>query len=194
MEYRMEELLPVVKWLSEKYTGKASTSITYEKAEQLMGAALYCIREERMWEREKGEGIALLENRPVMEVYSKGYERVIQKVYRTKEVYEALLEIFDAYGCRCYYDTVVKGIPEFFIHYDPRFAPGDHILTLDYPVEGLPAGLCGVDLIYEYVKAILYEQKALGTIPRREVIEGLKDYHWNYEQLFINLYSVLRKE
>lgn len=43
MEYTMEELVPVVGKLAEKYTAYESTSITYEKAEQLMGAVLYCI-------------------------------------------------------------------------------------------------------------------------------------------------------
>lgn len=36
--YSMEELLPVVAWLTRKYTSNESTSITYEKARQLMGA------------------------------------------------------------------------------------------------------------------------------------------------------------
>ena len=37
----MEELVPIVGKLAEKYTSHESTSITYEKAEQLMGAVLY---------------------------------------------------------------------------------------------------------------------------------------------------------
>ena len=42
MDYEMEELVPIVGKLAEKYTANESTSITYEKAEQLMGAVLYC--------------------------------------------------------------------------------------------------------------------------------------------------------
>ena len=45
MDYTMEELIPIVGELAEKYTAKESTSITYEKAEQLMGAVLYAIHE-----------------------------------------------------------------------------------------------------------------------------------------------------
>ena len=40
MDYKMEELLPVVSELAQKYTGYESTSITYEKAQMLMGAVL----------------------------------------------------------------------------------------------------------------------------------------------------------
>lgn len=45
MEYEIEELVPIVATLAEKYTSKESSSITYEKAQQLMEAVLYCIRE-----------------------------------------------------------------------------------------------------------------------------------------------------
>ena len=41
MNYEMEELVPIVGKLAEKYTSRESTSIPYEKAEQLMGAVLY---------------------------------------------------------------------------------------------------------------------------------------------------------
>ena len=45
MDYKMEELIPVVSRLAEKYTAFEDSSVTYEKAEQLMEAVLYCIRE-----------------------------------------------------------------------------------------------------------------------------------------------------
>ncbi len=47
--YTMEELVPIVGKLAEKYTAYESTSITYEKAEQLMEAALYLFGTEISW-------------------------------------------------------------------------------------------------------------------------------------------------
>ena len=41
MDYEMEELLPIVATLAEKYTGGESSSISYEKAGQLMEAVMY---------------------------------------------------------------------------------------------------------------------------------------------------------
>ena len=43
--YDMNELLPVVARLTKRYTGIESSSVSYEKANQLMGAVIYCIRE-----------------------------------------------------------------------------------------------------------------------------------------------------
>ena len=45
MKYEIEELVPIVAKLAEGYTSKESTSITYDKAQQLMGAVLYSIHE-----------------------------------------------------------------------------------------------------------------------------------------------------
>ena len=43
MHNEMEELLPVVAKLAERYTSKESSSVSYKTAEQLMGAVVYCI-------------------------------------------------------------------------------------------------------------------------------------------------------
>ena len=45
MDYQMEELIPVVSELAQKYAGYESTSITYEKAQSLMEAVLFCLNE-----------------------------------------------------------------------------------------------------------------------------------------------------
>ncbi|MFT4006898.1 MAG: DUF6179 domain-containing protein, partial [Lacrimispora sp.] len=63
MNIEMEELIPVVAELADKYTGKESTSITYDKANQLMGAVLYCIQEYEI-QGAGGREIFSPENRP----------------------------------------------------------------------------------------------------------------------------------
>lgn len=45
MNYEMEELLPIVAKLAERYTSKESTSVSYECAQRLMDAVLYCINQ-----------------------------------------------------------------------------------------------------------------------------------------------------
>ena len=84
---------------------------------------------------------------------------------------------FEDYGCLNYRETIIKGLPVFFMKYDARFRPQDHILTLDYPdlVPGEP--LSGVDRIYS---CLLYtsergvssgasgRQSLLGTAAERD--------------------------
>ncbi len=58
IEERMEELLPLMEELTKKYTSGESTSVTYEKAQELMEAVLYCI-----WEygQEQNAGFCLVQ-------------------------------------------------------------------------------------------------------------------------------------
>ena len=43
MEYKMEELVPIVESLARKYTAGDSTSVKYETAQMLMEGVLYCL-------------------------------------------------------------------------------------------------------------------------------------------------------
>ena len=70
MNYKMEELAQIVAGLAEKYTAKESTSITYERAEQFMGAVLYCIRE--VWQQ-KENSIISREGMSALQAYETGF-------------------------------------------------------------------------------------------------------------------------
>ena len=48
---------------------------------------------------------------------------VLEKTARAKKVYDQIIANFRSFGNRCYEDTVIKGMPEFFVHYDARFRP-----------------------------------------------------------------------
>lgn len=129
--YDMEELLPIVGKLAEKYTGIDSTSITYEKAEQLMEAVLYCIREA---EDEKPYSLATGERVSAQEMYRFGKAAVERKVQEALGLYHEILPEFSSYGNLCLKETFLNGLPEFFRWYDIEFDPQNTILTLDYSV------------------------------------------------------------
>lgn len=189
-DYSMEELLPVVAKLSERYTSKESTSITYDKARQLMEAVIYCIEERRQQENLDDIPILKEENNAELE-YDLGYHLVIKKVYQVKERYEKLLGEFQAYGNVCLSDTFLRGIPGFFRQYDARFEPQNHILTMDYPTLIDPTRQCGVDAIDSYLRYIEIEQNFLNGFPKEYVQSVLLSYHVDYEQLIINLSSIV---
>ncbi len=185
----MEELLPLIGELAEKYTGKESTSITYEKARQLMGAILYCIRE---YEAGLEEGLISTENRvEAKTAYLLGYKKVLEKVKEAQILYNRIIGDFNSYKNRCCYDTVAKGLPSFFLYYDPRFAPQDHLLTLDYPVLRPMDSLQGIDAIYAYVKSIGLEQTFFEKIPDEYIFHVLKVYSADYKGLLINMASIV---
>lgn len=191
MSFETEELMPIVAELADKYTGKESTSITYEKARQLMEAVLYCIHEYE-GDGEKGQELLSMDGKSVAKrAYSLGYEAVLKKVKETQILYNEIIPDFKYYENRCYFDTFAKGISSFFLYYDPRFQPQNHILTLDYPVLYPVYTLQGIDAISAFVKCVSLEQVFLGKLPDEYVLHVLRAYSPDQGELIINLAGIV---
>ncbi len=184
MNYSMEDLIPVAGSLIKKYGGYEHSSVTYEKAEQLMGAVIYCINE---YEAENDNSFLPEVRVSAFDAYHAGYECAMRKAKKAVALYNQTAAIFHSYRLRCLSDTFRKGMPEFFRHYDLRFHPQDTILTLDYPVLENLQDRDGIDRIYEYLRCICLEQKFLMRISCDEVTGCLREYHDHYEGLFENV-------
>lgn len=74
MKYELAELLPIVESLSRKYTRNESTSISYETAQQLMEAVLYCIQEMKSAPADLPAAVL-----SPADAYAFGYEAVLKK-------------------------------------------------------------------------------------------------------------------
>lgn len=186
MNFELKELLPIIEKLSEKFTSKESTSITYERARILMEAVLYCIHQ-----CEDGSQLYYEKGLSAKDAYQIGYERVRSKVKETKEIYHALIKEFCAYGNENYYDTVTKAIPGFFIYYDALFEPQNTIITMDYPTLIPIVDQEGIDAIERYVTYITYEQKFLNALPFEYVSGILYRFDTSYRTQFNNICSII---
>ena len=184
MDYKVEELLPLVTRLTEKYTSKESTSVPYETARQLMEAVIYCIEENNNGE----EALDMPEaKRPAAKLmYERGFEILTGKVHETKAIYDDIIQNFESYRLENYDETIRKGMPAFFLRYDAKFNPQDHLLTLDYPLlKGKPR-LRGIDLIQEYLKGIQKEKAFLDCFNRAAIIRILERTVPEYEELYLD--------
>lgn len=188
MDYEMEELVPIVGKLAEKYTSHESTSITYEKAEQLMGAVLYCIHE--LWES-SGNAPSLNKKLSAQRAYEMGAAYVREKTGKALDLYNRILPEFCHYENKCLYDTFAKGIPEFFKWYDIQFEPQNTILTLDYPLLKDISEYTGIDKIFEFIKSIGLEQKFLKLFPAGYVINILSKDNRNWQESMDNICEIV---
>lgn len=188
MDYEMEELVPIVGKLAEKYTSHESTSITYEKAEQLMGAVVYCIHE--LWES-SGNAPSLNKKLSAQRAYEMGAAYVREKTGKALDLYNRILPEFCHYENKCLYDTFVKGIPEFFKWYDIQFEPQNTILTLDYPLLKDISEYTGIDKIFEFIKSIGLEQKFLKLFPAGYVINILSKDNRNWQESMDNICEIV---
>ena len=186
MKYEMEELLPIVAALAEQYTSKESTSVSYEQANRLMEAVLYCIDQ-------CSEVGQLASNRGLTarEAYEWGYEFVVQKVKRTQEIYNGMIIDFCAYGNDNYRKTVERAIPGFFQYYDAKFAPRETIITMDYPTICPITDETGINAVAKYVEYIFYEQKFLRALPQEYVCDILFRFQTDYGKQFYNICSIV---
>lgn len=190
-QYSMEELLPVVAELAERWMGNEHTSVTYERAQSFMEAVLYCLNEYSLcYEAQKLP--ACPNRRPSAgEAYRIGRQLVQRKTEALREMYNDLMVSFRDYGMECLYSTVIRGIPEFFKWYDVSYAPQETLLTLDYPILLDIRKLSGVDAVYAYVQCICLEQKFLGAFREETVRRALRSYHPDYGELIENICSIV---
>ena len=188
MKYEMEDLVPIVAKLAEGYTSKESTSITYERAQHLMEAVLYCIHE-----AERAEQFSLVQKDELSpkRMYAIGVKRVEDKTKETLDLYNGIMAHFSSYENQCLYDTVVKGLPEFFKWYDCKYDPQNTILTLDYPILMDISEHTGIDKIYDFLLCIQLEKKFLNKFPPEYVMEILSKYDKQYKLIIENLCEIV---
>ncbi|MGL5437310.1 MAG: DUF6179 domain-containing protein [Lachnospiraceae bacterium] len=192
MNRSMEELIPLVAELTDKYTSKESSSIPYSTAQQLMGAVLYCIRAFESAGSEEQINLPEAASRfTAREAYYSGYQTVLEKVEKTRLLYHEILAEFHSYGNQAYRDTFEKGMPAFFLYYDVRFQPQNHILTLDYPVLASLEHSQGIDIIASYITCVGYEQQFLRQLPESFILHVLSAYHPEHETLIINVAEIV---
>ena len=186
MDYSMEELLPIVAKLADKYSSKESTSVSYEMAEQLMEGVLYCVSQCGT----NGQ-LAGPKKLTAQEAYQYGYESLLGQVNAAREAYNEMTVGFCAYGNENYQDTVEKAIPAFFRYYDPRFAPQETIITMDYPTICPIVDRYGINAISIYVEFISFEQKFMGTLPQEYIQAILFQFQQDYHKQFYNICSIV---
>ena len=185
-DYEMEELIPIVAKLTERYTSKESTSVTYEQARQLMGAVIYCIQQCQ------GENnVSIADRMPAKDAYAYGYEAVLSKIKLAQQAYNEMIVDFDAYENENYNDTVTKAIPVFFLYYDADFAPQETIITMDYPTICPVNHLSGISAIEKYIEYISLEQLFLGALPKDFIIQVLTNYQASYRKQFYNICRII---
>lgn len=187
MDYQMEELLPIVSELAQKYAGYESTSITYEKAQSLMEAVLFCLSEYNSSAKDS----LVQKDISVKEQYNIGAKLLFEKVENIRKIFNEISFQFVDFGVKCLYDTVQKGIPQFLKWYDIKFCPQNTILTLDYPLIIDCSSLTGADAVYKYIRAIQTEQIFLRKFDRNYVMLVLEKYNSEYRDMIENICSIV---
>ncbi len=149
MDNELNQLIPIVSYLADKYTSKESTSVSYETAQMLMEAVIYCINE--YFNENPNQVLKIDCELSARAIYDEGYNLVVAKVHKAKALYDVLLQDFLENDFSQSNTKIFKELPKFFLRYDARFCPQNHVLSFAYPLIPDEPDLCGVDLIYKYL-------------------------------------------
>ena len=185
--YEMNDLIPVVAMLTRQYTGIESSSVTYEKANQLMEAVMYCIRETG----QNGDTSLASQQQSAMQAYKTGAQLVRRKTEELLSFYESNRHMFSTYGNGYLADVLEKGLPAFFMYYDEKYEPQNTILTLDYPIFVDLTAYQGIDCVDLYVRSIAEEQRFLAKFGEDYVRRVLRAYSEDYEELPENIAGIV---
>lgn len=185
-DYSPEELFPLLGRISRRYTSNESSSISYAKAQQLMGSILYCIN--GIYE---DATLSTFSPPSASFAYKTGFQKRMKKIEKAKQIYQQILNGYLPIENEFCDDTLLHGIPIFFERYNLEFHAQDHLLTLDYPLHKYFEGLTGIDLIYAYLLCFLEEQNTVSRYPLPVIQQVLKEYHPDYKSLPVNIYSVI---
>lgn len=185
-----EELLRLLDQVIQKSVSYESSSVTYERAQELVEGIMYHIEA-----CGAEEGSLRDENTPLEVLYQQGLEITKKRVYRAKAVYTKIIEDFRDYGVENYRETILKGMPAFFLNYDPIYIPQNHILTLDYPPLHPVVDKRGADLILEYLEDIRAEQHFLNRFSENAIIQALEEVCSDYQQDYMDniVYGILQQ-
>lgn len=187
LDYQMEELVPIVADLAQRYVGCDSTSVTYEKAQSFTEAVLYCLGEYR----NAGQDYLADGNLSVKQQYRIGMELVQKKAEAVSRIFNEISVDFMSYGVICLQDTIQEGIPAFLKWYDVRYCPQDTILTLDYPLLYPQNNLRGVDAVYQYLCCVQLEQQFLQQFADSYVQSVLEQYCADYRYMVENICDIV---
>lgn len=199
--YRVQaEVAEILRKTIIKFTGKQSSSIKVEAAEQIVNSIWYSI-DRLCIEFISTEDISniLCEN-SLEDIYQSGFKLVEKDFEDTKEVYNKLKEedVTINFESIAYKDTINYAFPDFFAMYNIEFSANNTMSMIDYPLAIKDdMTIEGVVYMKNYIESIFEENKFLSLIESSKIQELLDlfseknklDYKVGIENIFSIVFS-----
>lgn len=183
------ELMMILVEKYKKYTVNDHSSITVEKAQQLMSSILYCINH---YLKSLDEGlVSSNEYNNAMILYEKGLELGKENLSNAKKLYKKvknnILNIDNIY----YKETLSSGIGLFFRNYDILYEAHETPGSIDYPLAIPISNLNGVEYMLEYLNRIYTENMFCSYFSINDIESLLRGYNENYNDIPLNIFEIL---
>ena len=180
----MSRLWSLLAKQTERYTMGQSTSVTVETAQELLASLWHTL------------AVALDETHipytrlltdDLLPVVQRGQTILQDKLARTKRLWEAVCQTAPEIQNFYYMDTL-RGIGDYFQHYDLYFFSHQIPPRIDYPLlMPVSEALQGLTYTERYLKHMLAENLILHQFETAEVIRLLKAVAPDYQGFYLNL-------
>lgn len=161
------ELQELYVWLYGEYA-KNNPNISDEQAHRLFDALVYTIT----------LGADKCPDAGCESCYHAGQTILRGKLSKMKEEYQVLLEGLKPPVNERYYKGILE-LSDFFIHYDPKFAPQESVIPCSYPVIVPMTGDEGIEKAEAYLNALFYESQIIRCLDHDQVTQILEKWPQN---------------
>lgn len=176
---------------TERFTGGESSSVKVETAQSILQSIFYSIGIYLKSFPDPDMSIAVLKQKPLPELYHQGKKLIEIQLDSTKQLFYEIQNdhlITDNYA---YNDTLLDGIPGFFLAYDVDFAAHDTPASIDYPLSDDKMDLVGIEYISSYLQKLFLENEFCKNFPVHDIHCLLRGYDDHYQDLLINIFELV---
>lgn len=174
-----------------RYTSGDSTSVTIERAQQLLQSICYCISVYLKSAEDVDLQLKALNEETIESMFNKGQNLIKACLKKSKGLLEDLQKNALSVDNYAYKDTIFKGIPDFFYRYDYRYETAETSGSIDYPLSKDDMDLSGIEYIAEYLEHITMENDFCNKFSHESIESLLMGYGEAYKEDLINIYELV---
>lgn len=187
----MNDLALLLEQKIKKYTVNDSSSVTVEKAQQIMNSILYCIN--GYLNSLEDEKISLIDNKynGAEMLYNKGFNLEKQRFETAKILHNNIINEALYIDNMSYRDTIYKGLGLFFKKYDIYYSAHETPADIDYQLCIHIDNLSGVEYILQYLQQFIIENNFCKNFSIDDITALLKGYDNDYRILLLNVFEIV---
>ncbi|WP_242631675.1 DUF6179 domain-containing protein [Sedimentibacter sp. zth1] len=188
----MNELALLLQQRAKKYTVNDSSSISIEKAQQLMSSILYCINGYlNSIETNTNVVVTTTEADYVFKLFNEGLKFEKANFEYAKNLYKDIQHNALKTDNMSYQDTVFDGLAEFFNKYDVQYAAHETPGSIDYQLFLPVEELTGIEYIVNYLETLRIEDLFCKKFDASNIKALLKGYNSDYTIMLLNIYEIV---
>ncbi|WP_024833592.1 DUF6179 domain-containing protein [Ruminiclostridium josui] len=175
----------------EKYTLGESSSVTEEKAENLLKSICFSISVALKQQGNIISASELLKHERVEELFNKGNELIRQYFEDSKRLWFEIKTDGFRTGNIAYNSTINEGLKEFFNFYDYKFSAHETNGSIDYPLSYDEMDLKGIEYIHEYLTHLTMENAFCLHYDSHSIECLLRGYSKYFREDLLNIFELI---